>query len=78
MTWRLTTAALVTAVIALAVFAESAVSPSQPEARVERPNFVVLMTDDQTVSDLEVMPRTRRLLVDLRGCGQGSIVCCCA
>jgi N-acetylglucosamine-6-sulfatase len=63
-TWRFTTAAVVTWVIALAVFVESAASPSQPEARGERPNFVVLMTDDQTVSDLQVMPRTRRLLAD--------------
>jgi N-acetylglucosamine-6-sulfatase len=63
-TWRVTTVTVVTWVIAFAVFAESAVSPSQPEARGGRPNFVVLMTDDQTVSDLEVMPRTRRLLAD--------------
>jgi N-acetylglucosamine-6-sulfatase len=40
------------------------VSPSQPEARTARPNFVVLMTDDQTVDDLRVMARTRRLLGD--------------
>jgi N-acetylglucosamine-6-sulfatase len=56
------TAVLATALVALGIFAESAVSPSAPEARDGRPNFVVLMTDDQTVSDLEVMPKTRRLL----------------
>jgi N-acetylglucosamine-6-sulfatase len=56
------TAVVATALVALGVFAESAVSPSAPEARDGRPNFVVLMTDDQTVSDLEVMPKTRRLL----------------
>jgi N-acetylglucosamine-6-sulfatase len=61
MTWR-STAAAVVAVITLGVSAESVVAPSAPEARVERPNFVVLMTDDQTVSDLRVMHRTRRLL----------------
>src|SRR3954463_11338292 len=27
-----------------------------------RPNVVVLMTDDETVQDMEVMPRTRALL----------------
>ena len=56
---------VITAVIVaalLAVFAESAVAPSEPEAHSARPNFVVLMTDDQTVADLQVMPRTRRLL----------------
>ena len=47
---------------ATAVFAESAVAPGAPEARGSRPNVVVLMTDDQTVADLEVMHRTRRLL----------------
>lgn len=56
------TVAAATAVIAVAVLTESAVAPSAPEARDDRPNFVVLMTDDQTVADLEVMPRTRRLL----------------
>src|SRR5215217_6872670 len=61
MTWR-STAAAAAAVIAFGVSAESAVAPSAPEARVDRPNLVVLMTDDQTVSDLQVMHRTRRLL----------------
>src|SRR5918999_5955735 len=31
-------------------------------AAAERPNVVVLMTDDQTVADLEAMPRTHALL----------------
>jgi N-acetylglucosamine-6-sulfatase len=57
-----TAAIAATAVVTLGVFAESAVAPSEPEARAERPNVVVVMTDDQTVSDLEVMPRTRRLI----------------
>ena len=56
------TTAVATAAIALGVFTESAVAPSEPEARGARPNVVVLMTDDQTVSDLEVMHHTRRLL----------------
>jgi hypothetical protein len=29
---------------------------------VRRPNVVVILTDDQTVGDMSVMPRTRRLL----------------
>jgi arylsulfatase A-like enzyme len=33
-----------------------------PAAASERPNVVVLMTDDQTVADLEAMPRTQALL----------------
>jgi N-acetylglucosamine-6-sulfatase len=33
-----------------------------PAAASERPNVVVLMTDDQTVADLEAMPRTNALL----------------
>lgn len=33
-----------------------------PAAAAERPNVVVLMTDDQTVADLEAMPRTHALL----------------
>ena len=34
-----------------------------PAAADERPNVVVLMTDDQTVADLDAMPRTQELLV---------------
>jgi len=33
-------------------------------SQAERPNFVVVMTDDQTVEDLQVMQRTQSLLVD--------------
>jgi len=33
-----------------------------PAAAAQRPNVVVLMTDDQTVADLEAMPRTQALL----------------
>jgi N-acetylglucosamine-6-sulfatase len=37
--------------------------PLAPSARAaDRPNVVVLMTDDQTVEDLDAMPRTRALL----------------
>jgi N-acetylglucosamine-6-sulfatase len=39
------------------------VPPRSTAARVDpRPNIVVVMTDDQTVADLEVMPRVRKLL----------------
>ena len=31
-------------------------------AAAERPNVVVLMTDDQTMADLEVMPRVQELV----------------
>jgi arylsulfatase A-like enzyme len=57
-----TALATCTALAATAVFAESALAPGVPEAADTRPNVVVLMTDDQTVADLEVMQRTRRLL----------------
>jgi N-acetylglucosamine-6-sulfatase len=36
--------------------------PATGSAADPRPNVVVLMTDDQTVADLEAMPRTRMLL----------------
>lgn len=35
-----------------------------PRSGAYRPNFVMLMTDDQTVADLQFMPRTRRLIGD--------------
>jgi N-acetylglucosamine-6-sulfatase len=60
---RLRTAlATCTALAAAATFAESAVAPEAPDARGGPPNVVVLMTDDQTLADLQVMDRTRRLL----------------
>jgi N-acetylglucosamine-6-sulfatase len=60
---RLRTAlATCTALAAAATFTESAVAPDAPDARGGPPNVVVLMTDDQTLADLEVMHRTRRLL----------------
>jgi N-acetylglucosamine-6-sulfatase len=46
---------LLAAVLALCAFAPNA-------AGAVRPNVVVLMTDDQTVADLEAMPRTRGVL----------------
>ena len=45
-----------------------AVSASSPEGTAEaakaRPNVVLIMTDDQTVEDMSVMSRTRRVLGD--------------
>jgi arylsulfatase A-like enzyme len=41
-------------------------TPSAPSTAVRvddpRPNIVVVMTDDQSVADLEAMPRVQRLL----------------
>ncbi len=51
---RLTTR-LLAAALALCAFAPDAAS-------AVRPNVVVLMTDDQTVADLDAMPRTRGVL----------------
>jgi N-acetylglucosamine-6-sulfatase len=59
---RLAVAACTATLAAAAAFAERAIAPETPEARSGRPNVVVLMTDDQTVADLKVMHRTRRLL----------------
>jgi N-acetylglucosamine-6-sulfatase len=56
---------------ALGAFAQPADAPTDRAAFTDQqavaphrtgPNVVVLMTDDQTVADLEVMPRARRLL----------------
>jgi N-acetylglucosamine-6-sulfatase len=48
--------ALVLATVAL----QLSVAPARDPGR--RPNVVVIVTDDQTVGDMSVMPRTRRLL----------------
>ena len=39
-----------------------ALSSQAPTAAPQRPNFVVIMTDDQTYRDMAAMPRTRRLI----------------
>jgi N-acetylglucosamine-6-sulfatase len=51
-----------TTVVAIGVFAGESAAPVEDYARAGRPNVVVLMTDDETMSDMTVMPRTRRLL----------------
>jgi N-acetylglucosamine-6-sulfatase len=51
-------------VLALASGCGSGSAPEPPAPAAHRPNVLVLMTDDQTTSDLRVMPRTRRLLAD--------------
>jgi N-acetylglucosamine-6-sulfatase len=48
--------------LALLVLLALALAPGIAHAAAERPNFVVLMTDDQTVDDLSAMPETRRLI----------------
>ena len=63
---RIGAAALGLALVGLAV-EQSDVNPATPAAnagaaRQSPPNVVVLMTDDETVEDMDVMPRTRELL----------------
>jgi N-acetylglucosamine-6-sulfatase len=60
-------AALALALAGVLVFASGCGSDSHPEPpkpSPHGPNVLVLMTDDQTTSDLHVMPKTRRLLAD--------------
>ena len=63
---RFRLAAVATALLAALAVATGLGTGAQPavsaESTVERPNIVVFMTDDQTVAELGVMPRTRRLL----------------
>ncbi len=49
--------ALLTLTIAFSIALVSA-----PAARADRPNLVVVMTDDQTVEELSALPRTRRFV----------------
>ena len=62
---RLGAAALGMALVGLGV-EQSDLNPGTPSAnagaRQSPPNVVVLMTDDETVEDMDVMPRTRELL----------------
>jgi N-acetylglucosamine-6-sulfatase len=48
--------------IALGLSAASAGAPVAHSAPVQRPNVIVIMTDDQTVESLRVMPNVRRLI----------------
>ena len=48
----------------LPVTAAPAPAPASPSAKDNRPNFVIIQTDDQTVQDLSVMSRTKRLMRD--------------
>jgi len=57
------------AALALAALAAVAIAPGEgkstpPGVQDQRPNIVVVMTDDQTLADMEVMPHTRRLIGD--------------
>ena len=54
--------AVFTAFLVIVVVVGDTAAPGAANARAERPNVVVLMTDDETTSDMTVMPRTRRLL----------------
>jgi N-acetylglucosamine-6-sulfatase len=48
--------------LALALLTGLAATPAAAAAGADRPNLVVVMTDDQTVEELSAMPRTRRLV----------------
>jgi N-acetylglucosamine-6-sulfatase len=50
--------------ITLAVAVAAALASAAPEVHAEqtRPNIVVVMTDDERVWDMDVMPRTKRLI----------------
>ena len=52
------------ALLGLALAAAALDGPATGVAEAEGPNVVVVMTDDQTVESLRVMPQTRRLLAD--------------
>jgi N-acetylglucosamine-6-sulfatase len=54
--------AVLTAFLVIAVVVGDAAAPGAANARTQRPNVVVLMTDDEATSDMTVMPKTRRLL----------------
>ena len=54
-------AALVGLLVLAGVGAAEAQSPDEA-AGPKPPNFIVIMTDDETVGDMAVMPRTRRLI----------------
>ena len=54
--------AVLAAFLVIAVVVGNTAAPGAANARAQRPNVVVLMTDDETTSDMTVMPKTRRLL----------------
>ncbi len=55
---------VVTLLTAASLCAGSVGAPPATSAAAKRPNIVVLMTDDQTVESMRVMPNVKRLLVD--------------
>ena len=62
MTGRVVAAALAAGIAVAAL--HGAASHARAASAVVRPNVVVLMTDDQTVESLRVMPHVKRLLAD--------------
>jgi N-acetylglucosamine-6-sulfatase len=60
--------------------AGAAAAPSAASGSAQRPNIVVLMTDDQTVESLRVMPNVERLLVERGATFESSLasfpLCC--
>lgn len=53
-----------TAAVATTVVIPTGAAAVAAQPAVERPNIVVIMTDDQDVASLSVMPKTRQLLAD--------------
>jgi arylsulfatase A-like enzyme len=66
--------------VAASLCAGSVGAPAAASAPAKRPNVVVLMTDDQTVESLRVMPNVKRLLVNRGAYFENSFVsfslCC--
>jgi N-acetylglucosamine-6-sulfatase len=52
------------ALLAHAAALPAASAPATAQAQQDRPNVVVIMTDDQTAESMRVMPRTRELIGD--------------
>ena len=53
---------LLAAIALLAGAGPARAQEAPPDERPDGPNVVLVMTDDQTVRDMAVMPRTRRLI----------------
>lgn len=58
------TVSILTAIAALLFAASRLPSPMPAAAADARPNILVIMTDDQTVADMRVLPKTRALVGD--------------
>ena len=50
--------------LAAALATAAATSPASAQTVAERPNILMIMTDDQTVESMRVMPSVQRLIAD--------------